>query len=146
LQTIRESLPQTHAAKKCSGYVNNAITLHDSLNGSPNSILQLIAAQLFAGKHDDAVQSFSQFVRMDLSMMAVKVDARRHLLWATEVAQDSGGGATRLYRGRWTLPIWPNIAAHGRLAIPRTEWWWTAVSTTSPTQAGTRLTSTASRS
>jgi len=60
-------------------------------HAAPNFILQLIRAQLFAGKRDDAVRSFSQFVRMDHSMMAVNVDARLHLLWATEVALDSGG-------------------------------------------------------
>ena len=48
LLTIRESLRQTNAAKNVAANVNNAITLHDFLNGSPNPILQLIAAQLFA--------------------------------------------------------------------------------------------------
>jgi hypothetical protein len=65
LGTIRESLRQTHADS--AGYLRNALELRDFLNGSPNSILQLMLAQLFAGKDDDAFQSFGQYVRMGQS-------------------------------------------------------------------------------
>ena len=67
LQTIRENLRKAHAEKNAADYLRNAVTMYDFLNGSPNSILQLTVAQLFAGKEYDAVQSFSQFVRMGQS-------------------------------------------------------------------------------
>jgi hypothetical protein len=67
LATIRQSLQQTHGAKDAAAYLRNAVTLRDFVNGSPNSILQLMLAQLFAGKDDDAVQSFGQYVRMGQS-------------------------------------------------------------------------------
>jgi hypothetical protein len=64
LATIRQSLQQTHGAKDAAAYLRHAATLRDFLNGSPNSILQLMLAQLFAGEGDEAVQSFGQYVRM----------------------------------------------------------------------------------
>jgi hypothetical protein len=67
LGTIRESLRQTHAAKDARAYLRDAIIFRDFLNGSPNSILQLILAQLFAGENDEALQSFGQYVRMGQS-------------------------------------------------------------------------------
>jgi hypothetical protein len=67
LGIIRESLRQTHATKDTAAYLRNALTLRDFLNGSPNSILQLILAQLFAGKNDAAMQSFGLYVRMGQS-------------------------------------------------------------------------------
>jgi hypothetical protein len=67
LETIRESLQRAHAAKDATAYLHDAVTMRDFLNGSPNSILQLMVAQLFAGKNGEAVQSFEQYVRMGQS-------------------------------------------------------------------------------
>jgi hypothetical protein len=64
---IRESLRQSHAAKDGATYLRASITMRDFVNGSPNSILQLMLAQLFAGKDDEAMQSFGQYVRMGQS-------------------------------------------------------------------------------
>lgn len=67
LGTIRENLRQTYAAKDAAAYLRNAIIYCNFLNGSPNSILQLTLAQLFAGENDEALQSFGQYVRMGQS-------------------------------------------------------------------------------
>jgi hypothetical protein len=67
LAVIRESLRQSHAAKDGAAYLRNSVTMRDFVNGSPNSILQLMLAQLFAGKDDEAMQSFGQYVRMGQS-------------------------------------------------------------------------------
>jgi hypothetical protein len=67
LETIRQSLRQAHAAKDTAAYLHNAVMMCDFLNGSPNSILQLTLAQLFAGKNEEALQSFGQYVRMGQS-------------------------------------------------------------------------------
>src|ERR1700733_5304371 len=67
LVVIRESLRQSHAAKDGAAYLRNSVTMRDFVNGSPNSILQLMLAQLFAGKDDEAMQSFGQYVRMGQS-------------------------------------------------------------------------------
>lgn len=64
---IRENLRQAHTTKDMAAYLRNALTLRDFLNGSPNSNLQLILAQLFAGKNDEAMQSFGQYIRMGQS-------------------------------------------------------------------------------
>jgi hypothetical protein len=67
LETLRAGLRQAHAAKDSSAYLRDAVALNDLLNGSPNSVLQLMLAQLFAGKDDEALQSFGQFIRMGQS-------------------------------------------------------------------------------
>ncbi len=71
LAAIRDSLRQTHAAKDATAYLRDAVTLRDFLNGSPDSILQLMLAQLFAGKDEEAIQSFGQYVRMGQSNKAL---------------------------------------------------------------------------
>jgi hypothetical protein len=67
LETIRQSLRQAHEAKDAAVYLRDAIAVRDFLNGSPNSMLQVMVAQLFAGKNDDVVQSFGEYVRMGQS-------------------------------------------------------------------------------
>lgn len=67
LRTIQESLRKAHSTEDAASYLRNAVAMRDFLNGSPNSILQLILAQLFAGKNDVAIQSFGQYVRMGQS-------------------------------------------------------------------------------
>ncbi len=83
LQTLQQSLKQAHAANNADDYLRTAVTMHDFLNGSPNSVLQLMLAQIFAGKEDDATRSFKQFVRMGQSnkemMRSKQFDALRAL-------------------------------------------------------------------
>jgi hypothetical protein len=83
LETIRKNLRQAHAANNADDYLRSSVTMRDFLNGSPNSILQVMLAQFFAGKEDDAVQSFGQFVRMGQSneelMQSKQFDALRAL-------------------------------------------------------------------
>ena len=67
LQTIQEGLRRAHTAKDSAAYLRDAVTLSDFLNGSPKSILQLMLAQLLAGKDDEALQSFGQFICMGQS-------------------------------------------------------------------------------
>ena len=83
LQTLQQSLKQAHAANNADDYLRSAVTMHDFLNGSPNSVLQLMLAQIFAGKEDDAARSFKQFVHMGQSneelMRSKQFDALRAL-------------------------------------------------------------------
>jgi hypothetical protein len=67
LRTLREDLRRTHAANDAAAYLRTAQTMRDFLNGSPNSILQLMLAELVAGKDEEALDSFGQFVRMGQS-------------------------------------------------------------------------------
>jgi hypothetical protein len=107
LATIQKSLQQTHAAKDAAAYLHDAVTLHDFLNGSPVSILQLMLSQLLAGKDDEAMQSFGQYVRMGQSdegvLQSKQFDALRALpqystLHAEMVANDgSKSAATKVF-------------------------------------------------
>jgi hypothetical protein len=67
LQQIRKELKRAHAANDAAGYLANAKKLTQFLNGSPTSLLQLMSAQAFAGDTDDALATYSQFVRMGQS-------------------------------------------------------------------------------
>jgi hypothetical protein len=67
LGIIQADLKQAHAAKDTAAYLRNALILRDFLNGSPNAILQLVLAQLFAAKNDEAMESFGQYVGMGQS-------------------------------------------------------------------------------
>lgn len=107
LETIRESLQQAHTAKDAAAYLRNAVTMRDFLNGAPNSILQLMVAQLFAGKNAEAVQCFGEYVRMGQSNEEVfgskQFDALRMLpqystLHAAMTANDASKSvATRVF-------------------------------------------------
>jgi hypothetical protein len=108
LETIRQSLRQAHAAKDAAAYLRDATTMRDFLNGSPNSILQLMVAQLFVAKNDQAVQSFEEYVRMGQSNEEVfrskQFDALRALpryaaLHAAMAANDASKSvATNVFR------------------------------------------------
>jgi hypothetical protein len=107
LAALQQSLHQTHAAKDAEGYLRDSVTMREFLNGSPNSVLQLMLAQLFAGKNEDAMQSFGQYVRLGQSNEAVlgskQFDALRALpqyskVHAEMVANDaSRSAATKVF-------------------------------------------------
>jgi hypothetical protein len=107
LGTIQESLRQAHKAKDSAGYLSDAVTMRDFLNGSPNSVLQMMLAQLFAGKDDEALQSYGQFIRMGQSndglLGSKQFDALRTLpqyrkLYAEMIANDeSRSAATKVF-------------------------------------------------
>jgi len=67
LHQIREDLKRTHAANDAAGYLSAAKKNAEFLNGSPNSLLQLMSAQAFAGDNDAALTAFAQFVHMGQS-------------------------------------------------------------------------------
>jgi hypothetical protein len=67
LSALRDSVRIAHANKDTVGYLQGARALYTFLNGSPRATLQLMAAQSYAGKQDDALESFKQFVRMGQS-------------------------------------------------------------------------------
>lgn len=67
LQQIRADLTRTHAANDAAGYLAAAKRNAEFLNGSPDSLLQLMSAQAFAGDTSAALATFSQFVQMGQS-------------------------------------------------------------------------------
>jgi len=67
LRQIRDDLKRTHAANDTAGYLAVAKRNAEFLNGSPNSLLQLMSAQAFAGDTDAVLATFSQFVYMGQS-------------------------------------------------------------------------------
>ena len=81
LQRLRDGMRLAHEGGDATSYLNNARSAHAFLNGSPQSILQLMSAEVFAGKQDDALGSFEQFVRMgqsnEAALSAKQFDAIR---------------------------------------------------------------------
>lgn len=68
---IQESLRHAHAANDTAAYLRASHDLLALLNGAPQSVLQLMSAQTFAGQQDDALRSFGQFVAMGQANDAV---------------------------------------------------------------------------
>jgi hypothetical protein len=64
LNEMRESLRRAHRDGDTASYLAAATTMFMFLNGSPGATLQLMSAESFAGKQDDALRSFAGFVAM----------------------------------------------------------------------------------
>jgi hypothetical protein len=64
LNELRESLRRAHGNGDTASYLATATTMYAFLHGSPGATLQLMSAESFAGKQDDALRSFAQFVAM----------------------------------------------------------------------------------
>jgi hypothetical protein len=81
LQMLQEQLRRAHVAGDAAAYLDDARRMHDFLNGSPASILQLMSAEAFAEHTEDALRSLTQFIRMSQSnedvLKAKQFDALR---------------------------------------------------------------------
>jgi hypothetical protein len=64
LNELRESLRRAHGDGDAPSYLAAAASMYSFLNGSPGATLQLMSAESFAGKQDDALRSFARFVAM----------------------------------------------------------------------------------
>ncbi len=64
---IREQIRAAHAKGDGAAYVSTSRKLEEFLNDSPQSILQLMSAQTFAGDIDGALQSLERFIQMGQS-------------------------------------------------------------------------------
>jgi hypothetical protein len=71
LQEIQERLKQAHASKDTASYLLVAQKMRGLLNGAPRSIAQLMLAQAVAGKTEDALHSFAEFIQMGQSNEAI---------------------------------------------------------------------------
>jgi hypothetical protein len=78
---LQNTLRRTHASGDTAAYLETSRTLHGFLNGSALATLQLMSAENLAGKQDDALRSFAQFVAMgqtnDDALRAEKFNALR---------------------------------------------------------------------
>ena len=61
---LQGELRRTHESGDAAAYLATAQTMYLFLNGSPRAALQLMSAEAFAGKPDEALYSFAQFVAM----------------------------------------------------------------------------------
>jgi hypothetical protein len=83
LREFRENIRRAHDSGDMNAYLANSRLLYSFLNGSPQSVLQLMRAQAAAGASDDALAGFEQFVRMGQSnedaLTAKQFDALRSM-------------------------------------------------------------------
>jgi len=61
---LQGDLRRTHESGDAAAYLAAAQSMDSFLNGSPRGTLQLMSAETFAGKPDEALLSFAQFVAM----------------------------------------------------------------------------------
>jgi hypothetical protein len=64
LARLQGELRRTHDSGDSTAYLAASQSMYSFLNGSPRATLQLMSAEIFAGKPDEALQSFAQFVAM----------------------------------------------------------------------------------
>jgi hypothetical protein len=97
LRELWEDTRRAHDAADKAAYLGNSRLMYAFLNGSPRSLLQLMSAEAFAGKQDEALTRFEQFVRMGQSddtalsqkqFDAVRADARYPVIHAAMTAND----------------------------------------------------------
>lgn len=67
LARLQGELSRSHESGDATAYLTGARSMYSFLNGSPRAVLQLMSAQSFARKTDEALQSFAQFVAMGQS-------------------------------------------------------------------------------
>jgi hypothetical protein len=61
---LQGELRRTHESGDAAAYLAASQSMYSFLNGSPRAMLQLMSAETFAGKPDEALHSFAQFVAM----------------------------------------------------------------------------------
>ena len=80
-QTLRNEVRAAHAGGDAQAYLKQSRKLFEFLNGSPNSILQVMSAEAFAGDEASALNSFERFIQMGQSnervLQATQFDAIR---------------------------------------------------------------------
>jgi len=98
LREFRESIRRAHESGDMPAYLGNSRLLYSFLNGSPQSVLQLMSAEAAAGAVDEALASFEQFVRMGQSnedavaakqFEALRVTDRYRMVHAAMTANNS---------------------------------------------------------
>ena len=68
---LQGELRRTHDSKDAAAYLSTAESMYSFLNGSPRAVLQLMSAETFAGKPNEALRSFAQFLAMGQANEAV---------------------------------------------------------------------------
>jgi hypothetical protein len=61
---LQAELRSTHESGDAAAYLAASQSMYTFLNGSPRGLLQLMSAESFAGKSEEALHSFAQFVAM----------------------------------------------------------------------------------
>jgi hypothetical protein len=115
LDQLRATLRRAHTSGDTVSYLSNAQTMYSFLNGSPRATLQLMSAESFAGKQDDALYSFAQFVAMgqsnDDALRSAQFDPLRTLPKFQAIQRDmaantsSVSNAAEVFRLKSSVPI-----------------------------------------
>jgi hypothetical protein len=67
LDKIREEVRAAHAAADAATYLAKSREMRDLLNGSPDSVLQVMSAEAFAGDSEAALRSYARYIAMGQS-------------------------------------------------------------------------------
>ena len=115
LDQLRSTLRRAHTSGDTVSYLGTAQTMYSFLNGSPRAMLQLMSAESFAGKQDDALYSFAQFVIMgqanDEALRAAQFDPLRTLPKFQAILRDmaantsSVSNAVQVFRLKSSVPV-----------------------------------------
>jgi hypothetical protein len=71
VKATRGAIQAAHASGDAAAYLEKSRELRDLLHGSPNSVLQVMSAEAFAGDQEAALRSLERFIAMGQSNEAV---------------------------------------------------------------------------
>ncbi len=109
LDRIREEVRAAHAAGDAAAYLAKSREMRDLLNGSPNSVLQVMSAEAFAGDNEAAMKSFARYIAMGQSDSQVfkgkQFDALRKLERFRTLEEDMRRNDTPIATGVEVFPM-----------------------------------------
>jgi hypothetical protein len=113
LEQLQETLRVAHKDGDTVSYLGVAQTLYSFLNGSPRGTLQLMSAECVAGKQEDALRSFAQFVAMGQSdnetLRAAQFDLLRTNPRYRATQSDMGANASSISNATEVFRLNPSV-------------------------------------
>jgi hypothetical protein len=113
LGQLQETLRRTHSSGDTVSYLSAAQSMHSFLNGSPRATLQLMSAESVAGKQDDALRSFAQFVAMgqanDEALRAPQFDPLRALPKFQAIQRDMAANTSSMSNAAEVFRLNPSV-------------------------------------
>jgi hypothetical protein len=108
---LQGELRRTHESGDAAAYLATAQSMYSFLNGSPLATLQLMSAESFAGKADEALRRFSQFVATYIAYQRQYGSREKALQMMAQEYGQNIPTRNRFYEGRGPRHGW-RIRSH----------------------------------
>jgi hypothetical protein len=113
LDQMQDTLRRTHGSGDTTSYLGTAQSMYSFLNGSPRATLQLMSAESVAGRQDDALRSFAQFVAMgqanDEALRAAQFEPLRTLPKFQAIQRDMAANTSSMSHAAEVFRLNPSV-------------------------------------